>query len=256
MSTVPLHHVEDGPADAPMLLLGPSLGAGLSMWDAQAAALADAMRVVRYDHRGQGESPVAPGPYAIDDLGRDVLALIDALGAPRAHVAGLSLGGMVAMWIAINAPERVDRLVLCCTSAKFGPPSLWQERARVARTEGMAALAPATVERWITPAGRAADPGRTRALEAMITACDPDGYASCCAAIEHMDLLDGLPSVTAPTLVIAGAEDPSTPPDEHAARIAAAVPGARLEVLDGAAHLANLERADEVTRLFRDHLGA
>jgi 3-oxoadipate enol-lactonase len=256
MSTVTLHHVEDGPADAPLLVLGPSLGANLSAWDVQAAALSDSHRVVRYDHRGHGRSPAPPGPYEIADLGRDVLAVLDALGAERAHFGGLSLGGMVAMWIASHAPERVDRLVLCCTSARLGPPEMWQERARVVREQGLAAIAPGVVERWITPAGHAADPERTRRLEAMLAANDPQGYAECCGAIERMDLTGALPAISAPTLVIGGAQDRSTPPAEHAARIAAAIPGARLEILDGAAHQANLERPDEVTRLFRDHLAA
>jgi len=248
------HHVEDGPSGAPLLVLGPSLGSNLSMWDAQAADLADAFRVVRYDHRGHGGSPAPPGPYEIADLGRDVLELLDALGVERAHLGGLSLGGMVAMWIAIHAPERVDRLVLCCTSAKLGPPEMWQDRVRTIREQGLAAVAPPVVARWITSAGHAADPERTRRLEAMLASNDPAGYAECCGAIERMDLTGDLPTITAPALVIGGAQDLSTPPAEHAARIAAAIPGARLEVLDGTAHMANVERPDAVTDLIREHL--
>ncbi|HEX4689926.1 MAG TPA: 3-oxoadipate enol-lactonase [Solirubrobacteraceae bacterium] len=254
MSTVALHHVQDGPRDAPLLVLGPSLGANVSMWSSQAAALSDAFRVVRYDHRGHGGSPAPPGPYEIADLGRDVLGLLDALGAGRVHLGGLSLGGMVAMWVAIHAPERVDRIVLCCTSARLGPPEMWRDRARRVRGEGLAAVAPPVVERWISPAGHAADPERTRRLEAMLAANDPEGYASCCGAIERMDLTGELAAIRAPALVIGAAGDLATPPAEHAARIAAAIPGARLEVLEGAAHMANLERPDAVTELMREHL--
>jgi 3-oxoadipate enol-lactonase len=248
------HHVEDGPSGAPLLVLGPSLGSNLSTWDPQAAALSDSFRVVRYDHRGHGGSPAPPGPYEIADLGGDVLGLLDALGAERAHLGGLSLGGMVAMWIAIHAPERVDRIVLCCTSARLGPPEMWQDRVRTIREQGLAAVAPPVVERWITAAGHAADPERTRRLEAMLASNDPDGYAACCGAIERMDLTGDLPAIAAPALVIGGAEDRSTPPEEHAARIAAAIPGARLEILEGAAHMANVERPDAVTDLIREHL--
>jgi 3-oxoadipate enol-lactonase len=254
MSTVALHHVQDGPEDAPLLVLGPSLGSNVSMWDAQAEALADAFRVVRYDHRGHGGSPAPPGPYEIADLGGDVLALLDTLGAGRVHLGGLSLGGMVAMWIAIHAPERVERIVLCCTSARLGPPEMWRDRVRVVREQGLAAVAPAVVERWITAAGHAADPARTRRLEAMLAANDPEGYAACCGAIERMDLTGDLPAIAAPALVIGGAEDRATPPHEHAARIAAAIPEARLEILEGTAHMANVERPDAVTDLIREHL--
>jgi 3-oxoadipate enol-lactonase len=248
---VSLHQVVTGPADAPVLVLSNSLGSALAMWDALAGPLAERFRLVRYDMRGHGASPVPPAPYSIDDLGGDLVTLLDHLGIERASLAGVSLGGMTGMWMGIHAPERVERLVLCCTSAKLGPPETWSDRARLVRAQGTGAVAPAVARRWVTDA--LAD--RRPELEAMIAATPPEGYAGACAAIEHMDLEPRLGEIRAPTLVIAGAQDQATPP-AHAERIAAGIPGARLEVLDGAAHLANLERPDTVTELIAEHLEA
>jgi len=251
VSSVALHSVVDGPDDAPVLVLGSSIGTSTALWEPQVPALARRFRVVRYDHRGHGRSPVPPGPYELADLGRDVVALLDRLGVERAHVGGLSLGGMVAMWVAAHAPERVDRLALLCTSAKLGPPELWAGRAAAVRAGGMAAIADSVVARWF-PDGFA-DDGTSARMREVLLATPPEGYAACCGAIEVMDLEPVLPTIAAPTLVIAGGEDPATPP-EHAARIAAAVPGARLATVDGAAHLANLSHPDDVTRLLVDFL--
>jgi 3-oxoadipate enol-lactonase len=212
-------------------------------------------RLVRYDARGHGRSPVPPGPYELDELAEDALALLDRLEIERTHICGLSLGGMTAMWLGIHAPERVDRLVLCCTSARLGPPEMWSERATLVRAEGSDAVADAGVGRWLTDDYSAANPDTAAWLRAMIAATPAEGYASACTAIEHMDLLADLPRIAAPTLVIAGAQDPSTPPAEHAQLIADRIPGARIEILDPAAHLANVERADDVTRLVLQHLG-
>lgn len=250
-----VHHVVTGPADAPPLILSNSLGADLGMWDPQAAALAERFRLVRYDTRGHGGSPVPDGPYSIDHVGQDALALLDHLQIERAHWVGLSLGGMTGMWLAINAPERLDRLVLLCTSARLGPAETWRERAETVRAQGTEAVAEAGVGRWLTERFRAQHPDVAGWLRDMIAATPDSGYAACCAVIEHMDLTPGLAGISAPTLVIAGAQDPATPP-EHAERIAAAVDGARLEVLDPAAHLANVEQPEAVTRLILDHLEA
>jgi len=252
---VAVHHVAEGPEDAPVLVLSPSLGSTLEMWERQAAALSDAFRVVRYDHRGHGRSPVPPGPYALADLGADLLALLDVLGAERAHLCGLSLGGMTAMWVAEHAPERVDRLVLCCTSAALGPAETWADRAATVREHGTGALAPAVVARWFTPAWRAGHPDEVARFEAMVAATPAEGYAGACAAIETMDIAGGLAAIAAPTLVIAAAQDPSTPP-EHGRAIAAAVPSARFELLEPAAHLSAWERPDAVSTLIREHLEA
>lgn len=252
--TVELHHEASGPADGPVVVLAGSLGSDLRMWDPQVEPLVAAgFRVIRYDHRGHGRSPAPPGPYALAELGEDLLALLDRLGVARISLVGLSLGGMVGMWLAAAAPSRVDRLVLCCTSAELGPRQLWVDRARTARESGMDGLADAAVGRWLTQSGRASNPRLSGWLREMVAATDAEGYASCCTAIETMTIVDGLPSITAPTLVIAAEQDPATPP-EHARRIAAAIPHARLETVPGAAHLGNVERPAEFTALILSHL--
>jgi 3-oxoadipate enol-lactonase len=248
-----LHHRIDGPADAPALLLINSLGADLSMWEPQLSALTGHFRVIRYDARGHGRSPVPPGRYALADLGRDALHLLDHLGIARAHVCGLSLGGMTAMWLAAHAAGRVDRLVLFCTSALLGPPAGWAERAAKVLAEGTGSVAEAVVSRWVTPGFAAAHPGEVRRLREMVAATPPAGYAGACAAVEQMDLRPDLPRIVAPTLVVAGADDPATPP-AHGAAIAEAIPGARLVIVPGAAHLATLEQAPTANRLILEAL--
>jgi 3-oxoadipate enol-lactonase len=241
------HHEIAG--DGPTVLMGSSLGTTLHMWDGQ-LPLADRFRLVRYDHRGHGDSPAPPGPYEIDDLARDVLEL----GVDRAHYVGLSIGGMVAMWIAANAPERIDRLVVICTSARMGPPSMWQERAANVRAAGSTEpIADPVVDRWLTPGFVAQHPEARATLRAMLTSADPDGYAACCGAIERMDLRADLHRITAPTLVISGADDQATPV-EHQRLIAEAIPGARHEILSPAAHIAAVEQSDAVNRLIEEHL--
>jgi 3-oxoadipate enol-lactonase len=253
VSTVEVAFELIGRADAPPLLLSNSLGSTTAMWDRQTPVLAERWHVVRYDHRGHGRSPVPPGPYALADLGADALALLDRLEAERVHWCGLSLGGMVGMWLALNAPERIDRLVLCCTSAKLGPPSMWAERAATVRAHGVEAIADAGIGRWLTEGFIAREPRITAEVRAMLAATPAEGYAGCCAAIEHMDLLDRLGEIRAPTLVVAAAQDPATPP-EHGERIANAVPGARFALLEDAAHLAAVEQPDAVTDLIAGHL--
>lgn len=249
--TVEVFHEVSGPADGPAVVLSGSLGSDLRMWDPQVEPLVAAgFRVLRYDHRGHGRSPAPPGPYTLDELARDLVALLDRLGVERVSLVGLSLGGMVGMWLGAHEPARVDRLVLCCTAARLGPAEMWTERARAARESGMDALADAAVGRWLTPA---ADPELAGRLRAMVAATPAEGYASCCTAIQTMTVEDDLGSIVAPTLVVAAAQDPATPP-EHALRITSAIPGARLAVVDGAAHLGNVERPDEFTSLILGHL--
>jgi len=250
---IELHHESTGPEDAPALVLSNSLGSNLSMWDPQVPALAERFRVIRYDQRGHGRSPVPDGPYSIDDVGADALALMDRLGIERAHFCGLSLGGMTGMWLAIHAPERIDRLALLCTSAKLGPPSNWSERAALVREQGTAAIADGGLLRWVTEEFVAAHPEQADRLRQMMLDTPDEGYAGCCEVIQHMDLEPCLHEIRARTLVIAGDEDPATPP-EHAERIAAAVDGARVEVVSPGRHLANVERAGEVTALLLEHL--
>ena len=253
MAVVAVHAVVEGPADAPVVLLSHSLGATLETWAPQVPALARAFRVVRYDLRGHGGSPVPPGPYDISDLGGDLVALLDRLQVARAHMVGLSLGAMASLWVAARYPSRVDRLVVCCTSAKLGPPESWSARATAVRAGGTGAVADAVVARWFTPAFASREPTRVAELRAVVAATPAEGYAACCGVIERMDLGPELGAIRAPTLAVAGAEDPATPP-AHLARIAAAIPGARLEIVAGAAHMANLEQPDKITELVMGHL--
>jgi 3-oxoadipate enol-lactonase / 4-carboxymuconolactone decarboxylase len=253
MSAVDVHFLAAGPADAPVVLMAGSLGSTLEMWDPQVAALSARFRVVRFDARGHGRSPAPPGPYVIDDLVDDAVALLDRLGVARAHVVGLSLGAMTAMRLAAREPNRVDRLVLLCTSAKFASPEPWAERARTVRSEGTAAITDAVVARWFTPELAAHSPALVQRMREMVASTSAEGYASCCDAIRAMDLRADLGSITAPVLAIAGADDPATPP-EHLAAIVDAVPGARLLVLPQAAHLANVEQAVAVDAALLAHL--
>lgn len=253
MTAVQVHHVETGPADAPAVLLAGSLGSTVEMWEPQVAVLAERFRVVRFDTRGHGRSPVPDGPYALDDLVDDVVDLLDRLGLDRVHVVGLSLGGITAMRLAAREPQRVDRLALLCTSSRFPSPQAWHDRAAAVRAGGTASIASAVVERWFTAGLRSREPEVVARWEAMIGATSDEGYASCCTLLADMDLTDDLPRIVAPTLVVAAAEDPATPPDQLRT-IAAAVPGARLEVVGAAAHLVNLEQPDVVNALLLWHL--
>ncbi|WP_327045620.1 3-oxoadipate enol-lactonase [Microbispora sp. NBC_01189] len=249
------HHRFDGPPDAPVVVLGPSLGTTLDLWEPQLPALTLTWRVLRYDLPGHGGSPAASGftrGLTVDDLAAGVLALLDrhslAQGHGRVAYAGVSLGGAVGTALALRAPDRVGSLVLCCTSARFGAAESWRERAALVRAEGTAPLVEATRSRWFT----AGFPGAERYLD-MLRGADPEGYAACCDALAAFDVRDRLGEVRAPTLVVAGAEDPATPP-AHAEVLAEGIPDATLLVVPGAAHLATAERPDVVTEAIVRHL--
>lgn len=237
-----------GKRGSPAIVFTGSLGTDLTMWQPQADRLKPRFCTLRYDIRGHGASEVPPGPYSMDDLGSDLVALLDRLGIERASLCGLSIGGMISMWVAAHAPERVDRLVLCCTSAKLGPRESWLERAAVVRAEGIGAIADAVVERWFTPGFASAHPEVIERMRAMLVASPPAGYAACCEAIADMDLTPDLPSIVAPTLVLSGEQDPAIPP-EHGRRIASLIPGARFELVSPAAHIATIERPDLTTAM-------
>jgi 3-oxoadipate enol-lactonase len=254
MSTVALKYTVDGPDDAPVLLLGASLGTTSELWAGQTPPLAKQFRVVRYDHRGHGNSPAPTGPYALADLGGDLIALLDHLGVESAHFAGISISGMASMWVASHAPERVDRLALLGTSARLGPPEMWSTRAATVRSQGLAAIADAVVARWLPEEYARAHVRVVAWLRGMLVATPPEGYAACCEAIETMDLLADLPRITAPTLVIAGLADEATPP-AHAQRIVAGIPGSRLALAAGAAHLPQVSRPDLIVDVMLTFLG-
>ncbi|RBY82919.1 3-oxoadipate enol-lactonase [Geodermatophilus sp. TF02-6] len=252
MTAVEVSYTEDGPGDAPVVVLSNSLGATRRMWDPQVPALAERYRVVTYDTRGHGDSPAPEGPYTLDDLADDVVALLDRLGVRRAHVVGLSLGGMTAMRLAAREPDRVDRLAVLCTSAKTEPQG-FLDRAAAARSDGTASIAPAVVSRWLTPRYAAEHPDLVARLEAMVADADDEGYASCAEVVAHLDLRDDLGRIAAPTLVVSGAEDPALPPD-HQEAIAEGIAGAELVSVSPGAHLANLESPLEVTGALLAHL--
>lgn len=229
----------DGPEDAPVLVLPCTLGTNTELWEP--ALFTARHRVLRYDHRGHGDSPVPPAPYSMEELARDALDLLDELGLERVAWCGLSIGGMVGMWLGVRAPERLRSLVLACTSARVPAPDAYRERAAIVRAHGLEAVADAVVARWfsdLTPAG-------TRArFRTMLVSTPVEGYAGCCEALAGWDFRDELPAVSVPTLVVAGERDEATPTADSEL-LAERIPDARLVVLEGAAHLANVERPRE-----------
>ena len=249
-----LSHRIDGPADAPVLVLSNSIGSDWRMWDGLVPALTAEYRVLRYDQRGHGRSEVAPGPYSIAELAGDLIGLLDELGIQRPHLAGLSLGGMTGMWLAAHEPSRVDRMALLCTSALLGPEQMWLDRAALVRAEGTRAIADAGVRRWLTEEFITAQPETVAWCREMMIGTPAEGYAGCCEAIAAMDLRADLPAITASTLVVAGADDPATPPS-HAEVIAAGISGADLHVVPHAAHLATVEQPSAITDLLLRHFG-
>lgn len=251
-TTVEVYHQLEGPEDAPVLVLSNSLGTTLRMWDKQAPALSEHFCLLRYDHRGHGGSSVPSGPYRIEDLTRDVLVLLDRLEVERFSFCGLSIGGMVGMWLAGEASERVERLVLCCTSARFAPET-FDSRARTVRADGVSAIADAVVDRWFTPAYGEGSPEVVEWARRMLLETPAEGYAGCCEAVRDADLSRRLGTISAPTLVIAGADDPAAPPDQ-AGLLRDSIPDASLEVIPHAAHLANIEQPEAVTQAILEHL--
>jgi 3-oxoadipate enol-lactonase len=244
-----IHWREDGDPAGPPVLLAHALGTDLTLFDAQIRAL-HRFRLVRYDARGHGRSSVREGPTTIARLGRDALAVLDAAGIERAAVAGVSMGGMVAMWLGLEAQARVSRLALCNTYARNASTAVWDERIATVRERGIAAIVDGAVDRWLTRGFQEREPVATARVRAMLLACDPAGYTAACAAVRDMDLLDRLAAITAPVLVIDGLHDPTTRPDAARA-MTARLPRATLVELE-AAHLASIEAA----AAFNDALAA
>lgn len=242
---VRLFYQIDGSAGAPALVLSNSLGTDLAMWDPQMPALLAKFRVLRYDTRGHGQSAVPPAPYQVDRLGRDVVALLDACGIARAHFCGLSMGGMTGMWLGREAPARIDRLALCNTAARIGPPELWDKRIETVRTAGINAIVPGVIERWFTEPFRERAPTAVSRIAGMLRATPPEGYTAACAAIRDMDQRDQLATIAARTLVIAGASDLATPAVDGKL-VADRIAGARFVEL-AAAHLSNIEAEGDFT---------
>jgi 3-oxoadipate enol-lactonase len=241
----------DGPADAPVLVLSHAIGTSMALWEPQVPPLSQRLRVLRYDHRGHGRSPVPEGPYTIEDLGRDFLRLLDHLGLRSVAFCGLSLGGMVGMWLGANAPDRINRLVLCCTAARMLRPEDYASRAARVRKDGLDPIADLVISRWFSQGFASAHPETVASIRSLFLSTNPEGYAATCEALAVMDLRDEITRITAPTLVIAGGEDQATPV-QQAEQIAAAIPGARLSVIPGAGHLANIEAPDAIVRAVLD----
>jgi 3-oxoadipate enol-lactonase len=234
-------HVEvEGPQSAPVLMLSNSLGTNMHMWDDQIPAFTRHFRVVRFDRRGHGKSSVPKGPYSIERLGRDALAVLDGLGIERVNWCGLSMGGMEGQWLGANAPSRIDKLVLSNTASYFPDRTMWDGRIGVAREKGLAALVDATIERWFTAGFRQQSPQAVARIRDMFLATDVEGYVGCGAAIRDMDNRSLLAKVRVPTLVIAGRHDMGTTL-EAGQFIAEHIPGAELAVME-TAHIANVEQ--------------
>ncbi|MFC4931571.1 3-oxoadipate enol-lactonase [Massilia sp. GCM10023247] len=245
-----LHYRCDGERGRPTVVLSNSLGTDLTMWDAQASVLATRFNVVRYDTRGHGgsvgQSGATPGPYTIELLGRDVLALLDHLDVERAHFVGLSMGGVIGQWLGAHAPERLHKLVLANTASKIGTEEGWRARAASVRACGMADIAAGSPGRWFTPAFVERQAVVVGTMQKTVRGLDPEGYAACCEALAVADLGQDLERIAAPTLVIAGADDPVTTVADGAALVAA-IKGARLATLP-ASHLSNIEAPDRFTQ--------
>ncbi|RDU95812.1 3-oxoadipate enol-lactonase [Trinickia dinghuensis] len=234
-----------GPDDAPVIVLSNSLGTTIEMWSPQVDALAHHYRVVRYDTRGHGASIAPAGEYSLDTLGRDVLAVLDALNVERAHFCGISMGGLTGQWLGVHAPERIDKLIVANTAARIGSLQGWLDRSALVRSRGMAEVADGAARRWFTADFIARRPEVVERMTAGLRATSAHGYAGCCDALSAADLREEIATIASPMLVIAGRYDPVTTVDD-ARFIAERVQGARVETLD-ASHLSNIEAAEGFT---------
>lgn len=250
-----LNYRIEGPADAPLLVLSNSLGTSLEMWDPQMPAFSEHFRVLRYDTRGHGGSSVTPGPYTIEQLGRDVLALVDSLGVDRFAFCGLSMGGLIGQWLGLNAGERLTRLVICNTGAKIGTDEVWNDRIDTVLKGGeqtMRDMRDASISRWFTPVYAEQQPAKVNRITQMIASTSPQGYAANCTAVRDADFREQLSAISVPTLIVCGTQDPVTTP-EHGRSMQAQISGSEL-VEFNAAHLSSVEMGDAFTRRVLDFL--
>ena len=239
----------------PVLVLGDSLGTSRAVWDPQVPALAERFRLLRFELPGHGGSAAPAGPYTIAGLGAGVLALLDQHGIERAAYCGISLGGMIGMWLAAEHPDRITALGLVCTSAYLPPASAWLARADQVEAAGMASICAQSIGRWFTAAFAEREPAVTAAFAAELERTDAIGYAGCCAAIAGMDLRSRLGSITRTHARHRRRAGPGDAARSRRRVIASGIAGARLVVLAGAAHLANVSSPDEVTTALLGHLG-
>lgn len=241
-----LHIRQDGPEDGPPVVFANSLGTDLRLWDEVVALLPPGLRIIRYDKRGHGLSDCPRGPYTMGALVRDAEALLDRLGVTGCLFVGLSIGGMIAQGLAAKRPDLVRALVLSNTAPKIGTRALWDERIATVRSKGLTAMSGAIMERWFSRAFR--DSPRVHPWRRMVEVTPAEGYAGCCAAISGTDFFTTTAALRLPTLVIAGSEDGSTPPD-LLRELAGLIPGAEFELIRGAGHLPCVERPADYARL-------
>jgi 3-oxoadipate enol-lactonase len=236
----PINVVVEGPENAPVLMLSNSLGTTHAMWQPQLDAFKQHFRLVRFDRRGHGASGVPKGPYTMEELARDALAVLDGLGLKKVNWCGLSMGGMEGMWLGANAPERFERMVLCNTSAQFPDRKIWDDRLRFARENGLAAMVGANMERWFTKGFREREPKTIAWITEMFLTTPLEGYIGCGEAVRDMDHRALLPNIKVPTLVIAGRHDPATTL-QAGEYLRDHIPGVAFTVLE-AAHISNVEQ--------------
>ncbi len=247
-----IHYKLDGLTTGPVLVFSNSLGADLTMWDSVVERLRSQFRILRYDPRGHGQTPASDGPVSLDDLGQDVIGLLDALDIPTVCFCGLSMGGLIGQWLAIHHPERIKKLILCNTAAKIGTPATWNERIETVRQQGVSAIADAAIDRWLTADFRQANPDIRSRLVARFCATSSEGYMACCAAIREADFRTEIRQITAPTLIMAGMHDPVTTVSD-AAFMQTEIPNAQLIELP-AAHLSAVEVADAFAQVLNEFL--
>ena len=244
--------VVEGRRDAPVLMFSNSLGTTLDMWTAQLRALGEHFSILRYDTRGHGGSVVTPGPYTIVQLADDAIAIMDVLELPQVDFCGLSMGGMIGMWLGIHAPSRISRLVVANSALQIAPARLWNDRIATVRRSGMSAIAEGVVQRWFTTGFIQREPNTVDTIKRMIVHAPQEGYVSCCAAVRDFDVRDVIDKIALPVMVIAGDADPATPP-QLTQQIAQSIAGSRFESLP-AAHLSNIECSGAFNRVLADFL--
>ena len=248
-----IHYALSGPSTAPVLILSTSLGTDYSLWDPQTPAFESKFRLLRYDMRGHGKSSAPKPPYSVTgDLVPDLLALADSLSIDRFHLCGLSVGGMIGMALALQAPQRLHKVVLSNTAVKIGTLESWNTRIETVRSKGMKEIAPITRDRWFTTQFQSASPEAVAKIIRVVESLDPEGYVGGCCAVRDFDFRSKISAIRVPTLVISGTHDPAaTTADGHV--LAENIPGANYVELN-ASHLSNIEAADGYTSAVLDFL--
>lgn len=250
---VVLHYRDAGPRDAPVLVFGNSLGTDFRIWNRVAAAFQENWRVILHDKRGHGLSDTPAGPYSLADHANDLLALLDGLGVRRFTMVGLSVGGMIAQHLAAQVPERMERLVLCDTADRIGTAETWNARIAAVREHGLGSIADAVLERWFTPTFRMGRAVELAGWRHMLARMPAEGYAATCAAIRDADLTGAAGAISCPTLLVAGDQDLSTPPDLVRAT-AERIPGSRFEIIAGCGHIPCVEQPEMLIALIASHV--